>query len=413
MDWYYNKSCRPLDIHKYSYFPQVTQCIDRLIDETNLYMEDLNHSTEEIKRHLTIVVVDLYHRWFYMEFNGGIGYSRDNNAYLLKSRYNKIKIKKNILLYVIDELQKHEFIEHKKGYKSFDYGVNSKIKATPKLIDFIKEFRVDPDMIWHSDQRELIILKDEDGKKIEYIDNEFTNKIREDLLMYIDRLSKHNITCENQQFLKIDTLSIHRVFQTDFKQYGRIYGGFWQSQVKSEERKLIKIDGSETVELDYKNQMIRILMSLENIDYGSYDAYDIQGVDRKLVKKAVICMINCDSKNDTIRAIQGAINKDKYLYSYWIKERTNIKLLLDQLEFKHQNILQYFYNSSGALCQRIDSEICSRIINTFVHSNKCLLSIHDSMICKIEDRKLLFDTMHQKFQEVLKINIQDPNTIIS
>lgn len=408
-EWYYNKNCKPLDMHKYSHYPQVVQCIDKLLFDLG---DDLPNN-KIYKVHLNMVVVDLYHRWHGFKFNGGLGYSRDNNAYRLKTRYNGLRIKKKPLLETIDKLLELGYINHMKGYKTDKQGFNSKIQATPKLIDYIKSFDIDPDCIWSSDQKEIIILKDKNGKKLEYKENEFTNRVREELLIYIDRLSKHQITIDGKNFIKLDTMDIHKVFQTDFKQYGRIYGGFWQHAVTSKERENIKIDNQETTELDYKNQMIKILYSLEGIDYD-YDAYDVQGVDRKLVKKAVICMINCDSKFDAIRAIQGAINKDSYLYDYWFnKNRVNISDLLKQLEFKHQEVLKYFYNSSGALCQRIDSELASRIINFFVHQNKCLLGIHDSFICKKEDQDLLFKTMHREFQNLLKINVLDPNTLIS
>lgn len=407
-DWYYNKNCRPLDIHKYSYFKQVTQCIDNLAEDIELYNNFF--FLDELKKHLTVVVVDLYHMWFYVEFNGGIGYSRDKNKYKLRSRYNKLRIKREPLIHTINCLIENEFIVQKKGYKSYDYGVNTKIRATPKLIDYIKEFNVDPDMIWKGEQ-EIIVLKDKKGGKLEYNDNQYTIKIREELLMYIDKLVKHKITHINKKFIKLDTIDIHRVFQNDFKHGGRIYGGFWQSKVRSEERKNILIDNQKTIELDYTNQNIKILYALEGTDYFG-DAYTIPNYDRKLVKKAMICAINCRSKESAIRAIQKEINMDGYLHKYWLKNRPNIGLLLDQLEFEHQEIEKYFYTCVGMSCQRIDSEICIKIINEFVKQGKVVLTIHDSFVVKEEDKEFLKNTMLNKFNEVLNTRMDNPDTLI-
>ena len=407
-EWFYDQNCRPMDIHKNSFFPQVTACIDDLAN--NLGIEE-----KEVKISLNMVLIDLYHRWFYNEFNGGIGYSRDNNCYRVKTRYNRLGIKKIPLLLAVDALTKYEYIDHVKGFKPAQgRGVNSKIRATPRLIELIKSYKIEPDMIESDPNKESIILKDPNGKKLEYKDNEFTDRIREELSMYVERLSKHNITCKGyRDFLKIDTINIRKIFQTDWKSYGRIYGGYWQSSITSDQRKDIMIDDQDTIELDYSNQMVRILYSLIQRDYGDQDAYDLNiatnSPPRRVIKKAIICAINCKDKPTAIKAIQGEINKDSTLKDH---PKINISKLLFDLEFKHQDIASLFYSGVGARCQRIDGEIASRIINHFTSIGKPVLSIHDSFICKEEDQQLLFELMHSTFQSVLSINIKDPNSLI-
>ena len=87
------------------------------------------------KRHLKVVVLDLYVNWL-SDPELYTGYYRQVSHYKAKSRYNKLQISK-LVIQVIDALVEHGYVDHKKGF--YDYSSRtSRMRGKKKLFELIK-----------------------------------------------------------------------------------------------------------------------------------------------------------------------------------------------------------------------------------------------------------------------------------
>ena len=84
-------NARPLDVHTWSDYPEV-----------NLFIDDIYGSLSSVegnerinKKLLKVLLLDLYVAWC-ADPELKLMFSRDNNAYKAKSRYNEIHISKKI-----------------------------------------------------------------------------------------------------------------------------------------------------------------------------------------------------------------------------------------------------------------------------------------------------------------------------
>ena len=77
------------------------------------------------------------------------------------------------MMRVVDSLVALGYIENHKGFldRSRGIGFQSRMRATPKLIDLIQRHEVTPAMIEREDD-DVIVLRDEDKTAIPFKDNE-------------------------------------------------------------------------------------------------------------------------------------------------------------------------------------------------------------------------------------------------
>src|SRR3954451_20703608 len=87
---------------------------------------------------------------------------------------------------------------------------------------------------------------------------------------------------------------LHRVFNRGkFSLGGRFYGGWWQN-IPADSRATIKINGADTVELDYPRLHPTLLYSLAGKAMDG-DPYDLVGWPRDLVKVGFNTLVNADT----------------------------------------------------------------------------------------------------------------------
>lgn len=423
--WFNNENSVLFDIHLFSKHRDVVVCANELYgvlrSKSKQHLPVGNHTYVD---HLKLVIVNLYLRYDDTNGKGAVAYFRSERQWRgVDSRYNALSIKREPLLKVIDALVETGFILHKKGCPGF----SSKIKAKQKLVHYIQRFHLRQDMIQVSDEKELIELTekivDERGVKVKkhlpYEDTVDTVRMRLEVEAYLNLLRNHDINFPKKKFSDAQTYRAKRIFRSTFDQCGRLYAGWWQSQVKSKERPLITIDGEETVELDFRNYQVRVAKGLEGIDY-SKDAYDLPGyrskTGRKIFKNILLFMFNCDSKLRTSRAAQNAINKDRELSNFWRRKgRPKMSLLVDEMEKKHDDIKKWFFTpkaQKGLELQYHDSEICMNIIKKFVEKKIPILTIHDSFIVQKKHEMTLTEIMVDSFEQYTGIIVSDPESLI-
>jgi hypothetical protein len=198
----------------------------------------------------------------------------------------------------------------------------------------------------------------------------------------------------------IDTYPMYRVFNnSSFKQGGRFYGGEFQ-RISKINRKKLKINGNEIVELDFSCLHINLLYDQEKIKYKE-DAYEIgykREHSRKIIKFILITMLNSSSKKDALSAVRYHLNRSGY------NKSVNIEKIVELLLEKHSRISKYFFKKrNGLALQYKESLVAEHIIKNFIYSKKpkVILPIHDGFICEKRYEKKLERVMKQAYKKFI------------
>jgi hypothetical protein len=415
------------DVHKWSNYPEVKSLVNSLFEEFEL-LPDFKGKKNLQKKHIKVVVLDLYDKWQTDELMY-ISFSRGSNAYEGDGRYNRIHISRLTPL-VVDNLVRLGYVEQHKGvYSRDDYhnSYKSRMRATDKLIDLIiNKEKVTPEMIEKATNTESIILRNKRKKDITYEDKDYFGiaKCREDLYAYNNLIRRRFIDIPNfplegvlsksgTKKIKLNRTNkfVRRIFNnSSFEEGGRYYGGWWQNLPK-DWRKEIVIDNYPTTEIDYSGLHIVILYALEGIDYWktiATDPYQLKGFEqtermRDFLKQVLLISINVrNKKSNAINAIENLIEEDQEQYAWVIHDRLDLGKLIDEFIRTHPPISKYFFSNFGVRLQNIDSQIAEHIINKMTERSKPVLCIHDSFIVGSSTGKALFEWMKESFNIVLR-----------
>jgi len=219
-----------------------------------------------------------------------VSYSRDKRFYTYGQRYYRPTYTYHSILPAIGQLADVGLLEHEKmppGHRGFQ----SRFRASAALL---QEFAQAP-VVYRP--LEIVILRDAGGNPIDYRDNRETRQMRKQLSEFNEALSGQRIALGDRIIREGDHLDnggraqvqLHRVFNRgDFNLGGRFYGAHWQN---IGERERIKINGEDTVELDYAAMHIRLLYA-EAGKPPPRDPYDVDGWPRKQIKLALLIAIN-------------------------------------------------------------------------------------------------------------------------
>ncbi len=312
---------RPLDVHRWSDHPEIKTLTDEIWSEITEVEGLIVVPTGNRKplapliKQLRVLLVDLYVAWL-GDPSLSIGISRSNNSYTPKSRYNGLHISKDILE-VVDALVAIDLLDHHNFRNDRMYGGKfsrtSRYRPSKKLQDRFSKLQDLVFDISYNEKEETIFLTDfdtdelgnfirtKDRKKrtflVNYEDHDDPRIVqwRKTLNKYNDLLAQNHIDISSldkphierkTKDDKIQRVSIgrgnqfaKRVFsRSSWDLNGRFYGGWWQ-QVNSTYRKDIMINGSPTVEIDYKGMHVAILALEQGVLKGNdYDWYTLDEI---------------------------------------------------------------------------------------------------------------------------------------
>ena len=446
MEWWKAENCKSF---KHIIFCNDSEKITPLLEKMYelLYRDRKNNGgvfipseKDEFLKHLNSIISNLVVR-YELDGKGCIYYQRGNKYYKQTDRVNPVRLKREMFVNVVDSLVRSRFIMHQR-YVSYPDGTkySSRMRVDRKLLYRINEFTLRYYHITWDKNVDPIqvnkIIEDSDGKEvielIDYQDTDYSKRIRSELFQYMELLKKHKFECyignnPNKKYKNLpqtDFYQVRRIFREDWRQGGRFYSSF-QNKILRDDRDNITIDGKETCESDFISNHFKILTSFKNQDL-EFEAYDIKDLrcktGRKLVKQALIVIINTRCEDDAIQAMKYFVkgikidlsrkkgprifDKKQYneFYQFYIDKEICFYNLMCKLKEKHHLIREYLFTGIGLTLQKFDSEIASRIINDFVSRGKVCLCLHDSFRVLKEDKELLSDLMYKHHKEVLKLN---------
>ena len=421
---------RPLDVHTWSDYPEVNIFVDLIFKE----MDKVEGNQRVIKKLLKVLLLDLYVAWS-TNPNLLLMFSRDNNEYKARSRYNELHISKK-MIEIVDALVAAGFINHKIGIHDRETGSSfrTRIWPTPKLIEQFKLAKFSVFHVHQSDERETIVLRNDDKENVEYEDSDCAfnihaartllqdyNKLLDRTHIDLETLEASHLelgTGPNRTVLEISQRNkfVRRIFnKSSWDKGGRFYGGWWQ-QCPKEWRTEIAFDGVRAMELDYSGFHIVLLYALVGIDYWAeinVDPYLIDPIDcidaaidmRSVTKLLFLTAINASNEDETYRAFRKQCEpstKEKKLTN------SQLKLILERLKDKHAPIADKFASGAGLNLMYIESQVTERLIERFVYHYKCpILCIHDSYLVPFGWDRILHAEMKDAFSAVT--GMSDPN----
>ena len=317
---------RPLDVHLSCNHSEITELVEVIF---NKYFDTTTpKSIKPYKKHLKIVLLDLYVAWLHdplLEI--AVHLSPNHYSKKIDIRESKLYITKTIIP-VIHTLRDKGLIGFQTGFHNHpEYGNRlSRIWALPILEDYFKEIQSLAFYDFHKD-REVIVLRDEDKKDIAYKRNSDVDQIRKTVDNYnsflretfidIPYLEKPTLKYKDskgyERYILINQQAkfTKRVFnKSSFKLGGRFYGGWWQS-ISEEYRKDIYLNDLRTNEIDFTALHPILAYAEKGINYwattpvGSNsltDPYDIptfgltdKKLKRKFVKLLFLTSLNADN----------------------------------------------------------------------------------------------------------------------
>jgi hypothetical protein len=345
-----------------------------------------------------------------------------SNAGFTQTRYNTSGFGYRAARNVVAFLEYNNYIERARGFCDRQTGVsrNSRIRARQALVSLFSEAPANAFALSavRTFGRELVQLRDEDGKPLDYVDTDETRQMRTRLEVwnafasgfwpdiYIpdnelnnifggefedDRSTNHSCRERPQGSLDLTQRYLYRVFNNGvWTDGGRFYGGWWQL-VPKRYRGYITINGFPTVELDYGSMLISMLYASCGLQLG-FDAYSIPGLEghRKLVKKTLFQLINATEGQNIRRPGPNAMP------SGWTWE-----MLEQALAERHSPIADYFRSGIGIKMQKKDAEIAYHVFSIMQDEGALCLPIHDSFIIRRDRADDLALWMQRTYQHMV------------
>lgn len=178
-----------------------------------------------------------------------------------------------------------------------------------------------------------------------------------------------------------------RVYRNNLKTGGRFYctGGVGWQNIKKDLRKSIRIDGEESIELDFQSMHPTMLYHAEEKPAPN-DIYTIPGIPdkyRPLIKIMMLIMLNAKSRKNAIGAFEKSVldnEKLKGLYNDACKNNFSALVLNKHIRKAHKPIKRHFYQKAWRTLQKEDSDIMQEILKTCCKEKILALPVHDSII---------------------------------
>ena len=126
---------RPLDVHRWSEYPEVNEFVNEIYSEL---VSIKGHETTS-KKLVKVILLDLYVAWS-ADPDLMIMFSKNNNSYKAKSRYNELHIGKTIIK-IVEGLVSNKIIEIKDGFNDRVKGIGfqSRIWASDALKGVVRQ----------------------------------------------------------------------------------------------------------------------------------------------------------------------------------------------------------------------------------------------------------------------------------
>jgi len=375
-----------------------------------------------------VLILDLYHR--YVEGNGlfsiGVFVSKTGAGAKSAKQGEIIGAAGNVLGRIVKALETAELLViHKKG----NLGHSTKISAGEILIDLLEiENGFNPNIFKATKYASVVWVEEPDEN-----DKGFVEKIPMDIDEAVrygsEAIEEMNSILEESSITfgdlplfpseKIYSRYIRKGTENSEEGYGRLHAPSWQ-RIDSFAREMILINGKKTAEIDICSCHPAIAYSYNNEDVTlSFEKgrklYGIEAVNvskkkyRKIVKLAMLCLLNAKNKAGAESALEKAIRVGKLRK---LPKGVGPRDVIEELISKHVKINNWLFKKCWLRLTYIESNICLRVFEHFVRQGIPILSVHDSFVIQKDKKNELEELLIQSIMDECDFPFKYPKLLV-
>ena len=297
-----------------------------------------------------------------------VSYSRTSRHYDVPHRYRNSLYTFRKVVGQVDYLAAEGLIEHDRRAPGAR-GWQSAMKATNELRTICTALLAGQQPLLRRPS-EVILLRNAAGHLADYKDTRELGRMRRRTEAFNEAITGGDIDISI-------TAPMARIYNQSFGRGGRFYaqGSSWQN-MKAEARKQIEIAGEPVAELDFSTLHPSILYA----EVGAIppaDCYAIKGWDRKLVKVAMLTLINAP----TIHSARHSIAHNERMEHPGSQDALHTAdMLIEDIKQLHLPIAASFHSDAGARLMNIDASIAEMVMTTMIGQGIVVLPVHDSFL---------------------------------
>jgi hypothetical protein len=321
-----------------------------------------------------------------------ISYSRNRNRYSGQKRYQGPSFTYRHIIPAVDDLDHADLIEHGKAKPSSRSRWQSRMRASPTLIEAAGE-----SVLQHR-VRELLRLKD-GAQLIPYADSPRTIRWRRELeevnaaladieidLPGVPRNARHFLL-DNNPILITPRPFLYRVFVRGSWECGGRCFGWWQS-CPGKVRDSFRLNGEPVARPDYCTLHGQLLYAKCGAAWDG-DLYELDGgFTREQAKLAFQVALNARNRRTAIAAMARHAEID------W----TRAAKLFDAVKMRNAPIADAFGSDVGVRLQRLDSEIILGCLHTCISEGIPSLPVHDELVVPARHANRVTEIMVENFE---------------
>ncbi len=268
---------------------------------------------------------------------------------------------------ITNELHRRGYVVLHRGHKNEGArGTRSTIEPTDALLSLIP-----PGMTYAIHEEGLVVPKG-------FIPESFPPYALE----VRELLKEYNKTVEYENML-------YATHKGSFDIDGRFTGSSVQL-MRSQDRKNIKIDGEDTIEIDISN-CIPFLLTASVLGRGlNGDAYKLDGIPRKLAKTSFLITINSKSREKAQNAIQLELN-----FKY--KLDRNATYILNEIERVNPDLVEFLYKENGRSLMFEESRCMAKFVRSMLDKGIKFYPIYDSVRVPLSKRDIATEELKKAF----------------
>ena len=322
----------------------------------------------------------------------GFVYSLGKRLKAIPKRFRREPYSRDTMNTLLAKGEQLCLIKFERGFKSENYtsGIPSLILPTETCINQARLMEAH-EVTDISVPIDPLILRNNPYDYVNYSDEPSTLRMRKSIMEHNEVRTSYNwvYTSEDNRTIQLSQsdLSCRRIFKGQWCIGGRFYCD--AQNLPQVVRSTITINGEPCVELDYKSMHPRLLYHLAGLKAPS-DCYDIDGIDRDVVKKLALIATSTSSR---LQAIRSAA----FHLSMTYEEADNA---LSLFQTRHSCISQMFYQEQWKSLQHQDSLIASHVLDTMTTFGTPTLPVHDSFIVPASSEGILHDTMSEAYMRI-------------
>lgn len=343
-------------------------------------------------------------------------YSRNTSTKMLPKKYNSKSISNRGLMNALDELEQKGYIVNNIAPRDYGYSthdsISSSFTGTDLLYDvFSNKVNTDNSVKTIQEDTQRIVLKDKSKNMIDYKECDITEYSRKCLSTYNKYISQQHISYTDCEDITHDAVCcLTRIFNQEIGNTGRLYHSEIIN-IKSGYRESIQINGKNTIEIDFSNLHLRMLIDKYKCDkyvYGVVDLYTLplseqekqNKHNREAVKKALNIILNNCKRHIACSAIQQYLNLENPNCSIR-SANTLLTKIEEAYSFLPLQVILWQSKPLAYTLQRLDSDIALEIISAGVEDGVPVLPVHDSFIVTIDNTHWLQEMMGNTYRKHL------------